>query len=353
MNESEYEKSREDPSRRSLYAFSGVTMLAIAFVMFAFFITQDHGMDEKSVSDFAMNNPDDSSPMPLHSFGVTKTMTRVGAPQTSAYHPSMPLKNQVATLVRAADVGEANAACVLSAALDLCARYHAGHFMDRYPDAYLASMSEEQAEQFVMATSYREERVEAMCAGIDENQIAESKAWIVQSALAGYQSSMSRFVEPARGQDLGKSRDDQRVAIAYRVNAERMLNRAADAGSIEAIRAISIAYATGEIASPLGVVSIRSDELKALAASNALMMIRERAKMDKMPFDASDYSELESSIRSQMAAMDRHDLSRFSKLSSIYFNAYEARLEKDPDKFGVLADLPENACGVDSMLVTN
>jgi hypothetical protein len=260
------------------------------------------------------------------------------------YHASVALKSQIAGLRSAADSGNAYAACVLASALDLCGRRRNDLVMFDYPDGYLTSLSDTQADRFSMAISRREQAMSIMCLGIEPEDLRDVDERLLQSALAGHPASMARLASLPEKSNRGLNITKKQFAIAYREHAEVMLNRAAESGELSAIEQISSAYAMGAITSAMGNLPIKADELKFLAASHALTLIRDDLKKRRLPVDYFDDQELRVTIRSRMAGMRKEELSRFSRLTSTYYRAYRARYAESDDNFAPLDELPERAC---------
>jgi hypothetical protein len=267
-----------------------------------------------------------------------------GAALSSAYVPNIPLKSQISGLARDADNGNTYSACILAAALDICHRQSESAVLFDYPDTYLAGMREEQAESFALSVSSYEHRVSQMCAGVEAIDAHQRAHRLLKAAIAGHAGSISRLFSLRELSVDGPEPPDKSVAAAFRGNAERMLNRAAEAGEVRAIELVSFAYLTGNISSPLGSVSIRADELKALGASQALALIRDESKKRKIPFYDFDDREIRANIESRIAQMRREELARFSGFVSLYYDAYWNNYDRKPDKIGPMSELPEESC---------
>jgi hypothetical protein len=262
----------------------------------------------------------------------------------SAYVPTIPLKSQLSELARDAEKGGAYSACILASAFDVCHRELESPVVFDYPPSYFSRMSEEQAESFSLSAANFEYRVSRMCQGIEAADARERAQWLLKAAIAGHSGSMSRLLSLRDFSADGREPPGERIAAAFRGNAERMLNRAAEAGEIRAIEQVSFAYLTGNISNPLGSVSIRADELKALAASQALALIRDESKKRKIPFYDFDDREIRANIESRIAQMRREDLARFSGFVSLYYDAYWNNYDRKQDKIGPMSELPEESC---------
>jgi hypothetical protein len=270
-------------------------------------------------------------------------------PQPSAkvsvgYLPTAPLKSQLPNLNRHAERGNAYSACVLASAYDLCERHRNVKVEFEYSDRYLLSMNERHAESFVTAVSDYDEQVSSMCEGIEPQDPSDAMRWRLKAAIAGHPPSMAKLVSWDRPDTTASETMDRDLAVAFEAHAERILNRAAEAGEIQAIEQISTAYTMGEITNSLGSVPIKADDLKALAASQALAMIRDESKTRKIPFDDFDDRELRASIRSAVARMRREQLARFSDHVALYYGAYWKKYERMQDKVGPMSEWPEQAC---------
>lgn len=263
---------------------------------------------------------------------------------SGVYLPGAGLHPQLPHLTRSAGKGSDYSACVLATALHLCRRRSDALVDLGYSDAYLTGLSEEQAESFATSISHYEYEVSRMCADIDPADSPNSLRWLVKAAIAGHPASMSRLVSLNASAHDTSEPPDKDIVAAFRSNAERALNRAAEAGEIRAIEQISAAYAMGEITSALGAVSIRPDDFKALAASQASAMIRDESKKRKIPFDDFDDRELRATIRSRMAQMRREELARFSHFVSTYYGAYWNKHDQARDTIGPMSELPEHSC---------
>lgn len=270
-------------------------------------------------------------------------------PQPSAkvsvgYLPTAPLKSQLPNLNRHAERGNAYSACILASAYDLCERHRNAKAEFEYSDRYLLSMNERHAESFVTAVSDYDDQVSSICEGIEPQDSKDAMRWRLKAAIAGHPPSMAKLVSWHRPDTMTSETIDRDLAVAFEAHAERILNRAAEAGEIQAIEQISTAYTMGEITNSLGSVQIKADDLKALAASQALAMIRDESKTRKIPFDDFDDRELRAGIRSAVARMRREELARFSGFVSLYYDAYWKKYDRAQDEIGLISELPEQSC---------
>lgn len=269
--------------------------------------------------------------------------------RSSAFHPSLALKSQLPELRAAADRGDAHAACFLAWALDLCERRSNHDRLLDYPDDYLARLDDTQAERVSIALNFRERRVSAMCADMKPGDAADIEERILQSALAGHPRSMSRFATLSSLPERYTVYSSTDFATAYRENAEAMINRAAEAGDLDAIASISFAYSSGYISSALGDLPIKGDRIKAMAAASAMWRIRGVAEKEKLPTayvggdDGRDQAARQL-VRNRLVSASQDELIRFTRLESAYVDAYRQQAMGNSAAHGLLDDLPEQAC---------
>jgi hypothetical protein len=263
---------------------------------------------------------------------------------------SMALKPQLSGLRAAADQGDSRAACTLASALYLCGqrKYHDPLF--DYPDEYFAGMSLKSEEKSAFALSLYEERKSAMCADMDESDFFDIDKRILQSALAGYPNAIKKIVLLVDRSSENDAITSEEFAVAYRENAEKMMNSAAEHGDIDAIASITMAYSFGYIVTPAGKVPVREDDVKALAAQSALAWIRANTEMEKLsPTHIVNDNEISrKSIRNLASRMDQNDLSRFMKIESNYILSYQEISKKRNDSPAFFDDFPERACAHES-----
>lgn len=263
----------------------------------------------------------------------------------AAYNQSIPIKSQLSFLRREAEMGDMRAACLIAAAFDLCSRHEHGAFVDEYPSSYLSSMSSARAEEFSDNLAYVEARAEEICAGMTVDDMHDRQKMLLSSAVAGYSSSINGFLlSRARGQFTIPSVGFSAQSRAYRENAEKILNDAAEAGEFRAIEAISIAYAMGELETSAGNIEIEMDDTKASAALNVLFMIRENRKARGLPHDLHLDAEIKSGLDGRIASMDQYEMKRFAELSAKYYSAYENLAGAEKAGGDLLRELPEYAC---------
>lgn len=268
-----------------------------------------------------------------------------------SHYAPVSVKPQLPSLRAAADVGDAQAACMLASVFELCAKANYRPTFDDYSTAYLAGMDKVQAERFAMRTAYFDDRVSTMCDGIVADDMRDvSERWL-HAVNAGFSLPLPRrlLLESVVGSNDAVAPEAAPVLVgADRDSIERMLNRAAESGDMSAIEAVSLAYSTGRILTPAGAVEFPPDELKALAASYALLMIRDDMRNRKLPVEDYGHDETMRGIRGRMAVMDARALEAFTRISAGYYQAYRARSTRNSPEDELLAELPEGICRDDA-----
>lgn len=267
-----------------------------------------------------------------------------GLHKNAVFMPAMPLKPQLSALKEAADEGDAKAACVLATAQDFCGRTMNNLPVMEYPQSYLSALNDAQFEKFMRSVAMRETRAANLCADIRPEDLLDVNERLLNSALLGNTKAMTRFaLLPALPDGISVA-SKERLAMAYRGNAESLLNRAASFGDIEAIANVASAYAAGNITSAMGDLSVKVDSVKSAAASRAMARISEDLAKKQMPSFYDSHDLPQEGIQWLMQGMSQAELLRLEKLESVYYNAYwlrskDGRLDRDP-----LDDLPEFAC---------
>lgn len=264
-------------------------------------------------------------------------------------HASLALKPQLPVLRSAADRGDTRAACTLAWALELCGRRSQHDRMLDYPDEYLASLDDSQAEKVSRALEFRERRVSAICAGMTPEDAVDVEERLLQSALTGHPESMARFATLSKLPEKYSVFSSAEFSAAYRENAESMLNRAAEAGDLHALSSISFAYSSGSISSALGDLPVKIDRIKAIAATSALIRIRGSGEKEKMPpqhvyVGETGNQTMLQSVREVLKRANQGELTRFAQLESAYIDAYNRHLQASRVAHGLIDDLPEQAC---------
>ena len=261
-----------------------------------------------------------------------------------SHYAPMSVKPQLPSLRAAAQAGDARAACTLASVFHLCAKAEFMPTFDQYSSAYLAGMDKAQAERFAMRTAYFDERVSVMCDGIDAEDMRDMGERWLQSVMAGFSTPLPRRLWLYADAEPVEAGERRRLVGVSRDSVERMLNRAAESGDVAAIEAVSMAYVIGRIATPAGTVALSPDHLKASAASYALLMIRDEKRKRKLPVD--EYADDESirGMRGGMSVMNAHELAEFTRISTMYYQAYQARFAGHPAEDEMLAELPESVC---------
>ena len=184
-------------------------------------------------------------------------------------------------------------------------------------------------------------RHENSCAGLDGASFRDLDQRLLQAAQTGHVRSMTRFALLPFRLGSGENVSDPTFVLAHRKHAESMLNRAAEAGDMEAVRGVYQAYGLGYITSAMGAVVVEKDLVKSTAALRA--MSRHAGPEDR--------SALEQSIASAMQGMSRADIARMERLESSYFHAGRGGSSIWEDDRDVVEDLPEKVClGVASQI---
>lgn len=249
------------------------------------------------------------------------------------YDPGSPLSPQLKFLRGLSDRHDPYATCVLAFALDLCARGPDRMIVDDYAHADPASLDQKSINRMAENFEFRE-RYANTCAGLDQSSFADMDRRLLQSARLGHVASMTRFAllpfRPGSNSEDPKSE----FALAYRENAEAMLNRAAEAGDPEALRAIHNAYSNGYITSAMGTLEVEKDQAKSIAAYLAMSRY---AGID-------DRKIMEQTIEREVAQMSSAEVSRFSRLESLYSSPGRNNATDPEQGERVIDDFPEKAC---------
>jgi hypothetical protein len=249
------------------------------------------------------------------------------------YDPVSKLAPQIIRLRKQAEGGNSYASCVLAWALDMCMRSSEPLQSGDYASETNQADDESSVRQVEEKLLFRE-KAESHCAGLDGRDLEDTHRWLLDSARAGHPRSMTKLaLLPQRyGEVINVSRLD--FAIAYRDNAESMLNRAAEAGDPQAILGIYHSYSSGAISSGIGQLPVAIDASKAVAAARVML------KNAKGEFR----QELESFIDGALTQMDQTALSRLQRLESTYSRTYRNAQAGATVLPGELDDLPERAC---------
>lgn len=340
-----------------LWMWAAPAVITIACLALYFRFTQSNPpsvFQDVSLQQWSDEAVQASAPIKAYAFPL-----KPQANLPSGFSPDLALRTQLPVLKAAADRGNANAACVLARAADLCGPNRYNLTLDEYPPHYLANLSDKNIEKFAQKLEFREKRMSALCSDIDPNDVGDANQRLLQSALAGNPRSMLKFaLSPAEADKANKDKNKNKkpsknnFSVAYRNYAESMLNAAAKAGDLEAIANVARAYAGGRIDSEIGSLRIQQDRVKSIAATRALALISQELEKQEMPsfYDTQGNKELEDGIRTVMGHMRPAERKRLAQLELAYFKAYQAapkgdRFDRDP-----LDDLPEQACNDASLI---
>ncbi len=258
---------------------------------------------------------------------------RIAERRVPAYDPAAPLAPQLQRLRNLSDSGDAYATCVLAWALDLCVRGGDRISVAEYGGADPEDLEERDVDRIAKSLEFSE-RHENSCAGLDGASFRDLDQRLLQAAQAGHVRSMARFALLPLRLGSGENASDPTFVLAHRTHAESMLNRAAEAGDMEAVRGVHQAYGLGYITSAMGTLVVERDLVKSTAALRA--MARHAGPEDR--------SALEQNIASAMQGMGRADVARMERLEATYFHADRGGSGIWEDDQDVIEDLPEKVC---------
>lgn len=188
---------------------------------------------------------------------------------------SLPLNLIFDDLSALAAQGDVEASCRLARDLGLCSRAgELGNLMDAMIDA-AATSGEQSVEEAASVAQISElatesSRATAICAGLTEEQRAQSDIRNFQAAQLGDRDAMVRFVlMPRFAENRDFSTSD--LMVQYQEHALEMLERAAALGQSRALAGLFQAYSEGFISSEYGILPIQRDPTRAVAAGMALL----------------------------------------------------------------------------------
>jgi hypothetical protein len=255
----------------------------------------------------------------------------------SIYDPTLALAQQLPTLKADADRGNPYATCVLAWALDMCAQNGRRFKPDDYSDISSEQIDDARIGKLAEKAEFRD-TAEIRCDGIDQDNFQDLDKVLLQSALMGHSKSMTRFALGAAQPGIRFDISRLDFAIAYRKNAETMLNRAAETGDPDAIAGVAFAYSSGYIRSDLGQIPVKEDPVKSIAAQRVLGAIRRHKNNGNKENSADD------AIESSVISMNTKQLSRLTQLESAYLRAYQNGSATGHFGNSQLDRLPERAC---------
>jgi hypothetical protein len=286
----------------------------------------------------------DTVPQGRSSDGLTDSSLQLHQPQGHSilYDPRVAVRLQLSTLMTDASRGNSYAACVLARSLDLCGRYKQDLPIHEYSDEYLLSLDREELDAFSKALELREDRLSVTCIDISADDVRDSSQVLFRSALMGNHRSMEMFaLLPQLPQDY-ESLAIKELQVPHRLYAEKMLNRAAEAGSLNAISSVADAYGSGYIISAFDNIPVKQDDAKTIAAMRALIAIGGHALRKKMTPD--DIASTQEWIQFAMSGMSQAELRRTADLESAYVRAYHASGAENSLTHDLLDDFPEESC---------
>lgn len=277
------------------------------------------------------------SPRLTNSYSPDRTEERL-----LLYDPKITIKSQLPTLAANTERSNPYATCVLAQALDLCRRRNNGYPLKEYSREYLQGLKNSDYNKVFDALRDREEKLRLLCADLSIDDVQDSIQVLFQSALTGHPRSMAMFAS------LPGQREDHEIAVleglsdAHREYAEKMLNRAAEMGDLDAITNIAIAYSSGEIISAFGNDQVKRDDAKAIAAMRALKAIGGHQLRKRMTPD--DLVDIEKWVQFRMGGMSQVELRRLADFELAYLRAYRSSNAEKSLEHDLIEDFPEESC---------
>jgi len=319
--------------RNAIY-FAGAGVICFGMVIFFLFMKNDrsdHGASGDEISE--PQQAAHRQPPELHTPTDRPHGARTAGDAASIYAPDEPLSIQLNTLRRLADTKDPYATCILAFALDFCVRGPDRMIVADYAFKDPDDLDDKAISRLAVNDEFRK-RYALTCANLSKDDFSDMDQRLLQSARMGNAASMARFaLLPFRPGHANQDPNSE-FSIAYRQNAESMLNRAAEAGIPEAVKGVYYAYAQGEIISAMGNLKIREDRVKSLAAFRALQLNAEEA----------DKRIAEESLNRDLALLSAPELSRFWQLTTLYSASSKETAKELQFVENVLDDFPEKAC---------
>jgi hypothetical protein len=319
---------------------------ALGVLLFSIFVINSRGtiwsarspspdISTKKYAEPAMHTPE-----PIRPLSISPIRHNLSDPSTS-------LKAQLPVLRAAADRGDQHATCLLASMLDLCGRKIDSSALHNYPDSYLLAMDKTQSENWARATKLYEDVVSSVCAGLDSADFVDADERLLRAALTGNARAMAKFALLPFRMDESHSLSKSELEQAYKENAESMLNKAAEAGDLDAIAAVALSYSSGYIQSAMGNLPVRNDAVKTLAAFRTLIWIRDNSKKGELPpkYTADGGLEVSTDAMTDMARrLSPMELMQAERLASAYYEAYRDERAENAGLHTLLKDMPEYAC---------
>lgn len=319
-----------------------VLAIAAAIVLLcagAFFQFNTDGSDPVATVETSLLEPGDFSVTKVRAPVVQRKAEPAPIRRKTAlpYDPDSPLASQLQALRNLSDQGDPYSTCVLAWALDFCARGPDRISVAEYVNVDPDSLDDRSVDRIAKSFEFREQYA-TTCIGLDSGSFADIDERLLQSAKMGHARSMTKLALLPFRLGNGEETSNPEFVLAYRKNAELMLNRAAEAGDLEAIRGVYQAYGLGYITSAMGTLAVEKDLVKSTAALRAMSLYA----------GPEEKEGLEQNIASAMRGMSRADISRMQRLEFSYFHPGRSNSAVWADDKEVIEDFPEKACASDS-----
>lgn len=176
---------------------------------------------------------------------------------------STPFALQYKSIAERADRGDLDAICSLVHALDYCGsrnrmRSEAQAILDTAASQPSGGLQEAALMRDLLATEAATAAADRFCQSLGEAHGPELARRIHQAAQQGDLGAMIQFaLRPPLGSGIDVENAD--IAVRYRKEASRLLERAAMLGSRDAVRAMLIAQLQGSLVSGYGEVPVQRD----------------------------------------------------------------------------------------------